>query len=283
MLRSLIPSRFRLAALLAAVLIVAPTLTPVSVATAQTATRSGAVVVRNTTGREIELRGVSFVDALGSRQELNGAWKLKSGFYGYLGRDGNTKLVARELTLSLVDEDGSTEIRWVANTLDVDGDFVLMVRPEDVTEHRRLLGKTASTTTTSSPWTFETSRGPTQEELGRGVTKVVAAVVAHAIAKDRAENGEGGLFDALLIQVALRTRNEVIQSALTDLFPSLSSEEVSGARLVICLAMDGELSVDRYSQAAARERLAAELRRRDPDFAMAAEVADFIAKVAAAR
>jgi hypothetical protein len=115
------------------------------------------------------------------------------------------------------------------------------------------------------------------------VTKVVAAVVAHAVAVDRVNNGQGGLFDALVIQVARKARDEVIQSAMTDLFPSLTSAEASAARLVICLALDGELTIDRYNQAAARERLAAELRRRNPDFAMAAEVADFIAKVAAAR
>jgi hypothetical protein len=124
------PLHFRFAALLAATLLVVPATT----ASAQT-TRFGAVVARNTSGRDVELRGVNYVDAIGLQKTLHGSWKLKNGFYGYLSLD-DAKLVARELTLSLVDEDGSTDIRWIAQVLDSDGDFVLLIRSEDFAEHR---------------------------------------------------------------------------------------------------------------------------------------------------
>jgi hypothetical protein len=125
-------------------------------------------------------------------------------------------------------------------------------------------------------------RQPTDEEVGHGIAKVLAAAVAHAIAVDRAEKSEGGLLDSFVIELARKARDEATQSALGDLFPGLSITEAAIARRVICLALDGELAVYRYNEQAAKVRLIEQLRRQKPAFGMAAEVADFIDRVAQA-
>lgn len=244
---------------------------------------AGPVYFRNLTSTPFRLEAIRYVDSSGREVAISTTFAVKAGNAGYIIVD-SAKVPAREFRCRLVSSDGATQIRWQANVLDSDGDFVVTFGDGDLREHRRLLGKatspshfvTARTAMKSGP------RKPTDEEVGQGIAKILGAAVAHAVAVDRVQNGEGGLLDGLIIETARSARDAAIKSALDDLFLGLSRDESVTAGRMVCLALDGRLTLDEYNEQAAKDRLIEQLRAGDPDFAAAAEVADFIYRVARA-
>ena len=223
-------------------------------------------------------QAASYVSRYGREESLPGGWELRPGFFGYLLIDSD-KVVAGEFKCKVADADGATQFSWVARQLDKDGDFVMLFREDDRREHRRLLGNLPTPSATYSSATKVPSRGLTDEEVGCSVAKTLAAAVANAIAQDRVDNGEGGLLNSFVIEFASKARDEAVQSALGDLFRCLSTQQVAATRRLICVCLDGELTVNRYNEQDAKERLISRLRQQDPEFGMAVEVADVVYRI----
>jgi hypothetical protein len=118
--------------------------------------------------------------------------------------------------------------------------------------------------------------GPTQQQLQQAGGKVIIAALAHAAARDLAQQPNAGPRDAFAEQIALAVRNAAIDSALGDLFPRLNTHRRRDIRLLISDAIDGRLNLFNQHQQKAKQRLIKDLRTIDPNLAEAAALAEFI-------
>src|SRR5262249_47231942 len=117
--------------------------------------------------------------------------------------------------------------------------------------------------------------GPTKAATERAIGKIIVAIVANAIAKSPPKRDEG-FGEAFARALAIKARDELIESALKDVFPGRPLREIQAARIVICLQVDGKLTVRNFTRAQAREDILTALKRYDTNAGSAAEVADFI-------
>jgi hypothetical protein len=233
---------------------------------------AGAVVIRNATGTTVTLTNFSYTDSSGTVRTLTGSWELKPGFFGYL-TVGKDKIVARKIEYDLVTADGRTN-GWscTCRALDKDGDFSSSFTPENIADHRKALGKAVPA---GGVQPAAAAKGPTDEQIGRGVVKVLGAALFHeATKKDIRTAG-----DALAVEFARSARDELIKSATDDLFPQLTAAERRTVSQMVCLAFDGRLTGPNLKQAEAKAALSEYLRKQNPDIALAAEVADFLYRV----
>ena len=125
-----------------------------------------------------------------------------------------------------------------------------------------------------------TTVGPTDEAIGRAIVKVLAAAIADAASKP---NVDDDLLTTILRQSAKIGRDQLIESAVEDVFPTLTQTDLRTVRNAICLAVDGNLSEASWNRSRARDEMLATLRGRDPNLATATQVADFVQQVIKAR
>ena len=78
-------------------------------------------------------------------------------------------------------------------------------------------------------------------------------------------------------------RDSLIESAVGDVFPRLTASDRATVRRAICLSIDGNLNQEVWTQSTARDELILALRGQDANAAAAAQVADFVGQVLAAR
>jgi hypothetical protein len=116
--------------------------------------------------------------------------------------------------------------------------------------------------------------GPSDEEIGRGVVKVVGALALHKASMPR-DGEEDTLGKAIARGLARLGRDKLIDSAFQDLFPNARAVERASVRNLVVLALDGRLSQD-------RDQVLAQLRRANPDMADAMQVAEFLIRIAQA-
>ena len=109
--------------------------------------------------------------------------------------------------------------------------------------------------------------------IQRAITKIVGAAIANAVVNQKKD---GGLAESIARAAAQKLREVAIDSALEDIYPMMSMRERRTTRIVICLVLDGELSIRNLAAETAKEEILAELKRRDPDLAKEVEIADFI-------
>ena len=103
------------------------------------------------------------------------------------------------------------------------------------------------------------------------------------IAREIENNPDAGFFEFAAAQVARKTRDEIIGEAVKDLFPQLTARESSKVRQMVCLAFDDKLTQANLTRLHAKEALMEDLRSANPDIAAAAQVADFLMAVQAAK
>lgn len=234
--------------------------------------KSGPVVFRNTSGGPLTLANVKYTDASGNAQTLTGTWEVKAGFYGHLTVN-KVKIVARKFACDVVTADGRTGWTWDCKSVDANGDFVALFTADTLTEHRKVLGKVPAAPPVVA--LRPAAKGPTDEDIARGVVKVVGAVVLHEAAKKPASD----LAEAFAIEFARAGRDELIKSAVGDLFPQLPARDGRLLADMVCLAFDGRLTPANLTQTEAKAALTEYLRKQSPDLAVAAEAADFLSRV----
>jgi hypothetical protein len=242
-----------------------------SAAAAQTGP-AGPVVHKNATGSELTITNLRYVDARGDTHTVAGEWKLKPGDYGYL-RDGPNKIVAKKITYDLVTADGKT-VDWSCSStgLDKDGDFPSQFTPDNLATHRKLLGKGDAV----KPAAPAPPAGPTDEQIGRGVLKALGVALLHQKAS---EPWDGTLPHKFGIELARTGRDKLITSAVDDLFPQLPAKDRGTLGRLVPLALDGRLTAANLKAAEARDAITDYLRTQNPDFALAAQAADFLYRV----
>lgn len=230
---------------------------------------AGRVVLKNITDAELTVTNFRYVDALGNTQTMTGEWKLKPGFYGYLthGPDQG-KIVAKSITYDVVTADGKTT-NWssASSRLDADGDFASQFTAENLAAHQKLLGKVVALKPAPA--------GPTDDDVARGALKALGALVLHQKAKEIPED----LFDAIAIELARTGRDELLKSAIDDLFPQAPASDRAILGRIVPLALDGRLTARNLRGAEAQDAIAAYLKKQNPDFALAAQAADFLYRV----
>lgn len=121
------------------------------------------------------------------------------------------------------------------------------------------------------------SRRPSQEQVAHALSKVLFALAAHGGATNTKDDGT--LLTKVGIEILLRGRDELIESAVTDLFPGIRPIDARTLRRAICLSWDGKLNEQTWRQSTAREEMIAAFKKYDPDLGMAADANDFILKV----
>lgn len=232
---------------------------------------AGPVVVKNASDAELTITNLRYVDSLGATQTLTGEWKLKPGFYGYL-KFGPTqdKIVARKITYDLVTADGKT-VNWSCESirLDADGDFSSQFTSENLASHQKLLGKVPVVALKPAP------AGPSEEDVARGVLKALGAAVLHQKAKQVPKD----FGEAFVIELARTGRDELIKSAVDDLFPQIAAGDRATLGRLVPLALDGRLTAANLRAAESRDAIANYLKKQNPDFALAAQAADFLYRV----
>jgi hypothetical protein len=237
--------------------------------------KSGSVYYVNRTTAEVKLLGQSYTDSTGRSVSTEGnSWKVKPGQGGYVMLDGR-RVVARRFEYTLETADGRSGWFATATALDKDGYFVIELTADNLAQHRRLTGAAIAAAPAGAR-----PRQPDADAVGRAIVKILGAGVADAISQP---DKEDGFFETILRQAARRGRDELIESAVKDVFPDLKAAEAQSVRRVICLGLDGQLNQRNWAAATAKDDLMARLRRDNPDLASAAEVADFIAKVMESR
>jgi hypothetical protein len=113
------------------------------------------------------------------------------------------------------------------------------------------------------------------EAKQRAVGKIVGAFLLHAGGSGKTDDPAVAVAKAL----ALRLRDELVESALKDFNPALKDHEVRAGRRVICLLLEERLSVRSFGELALKEELIVQLKKADPKVGGAADLADFIAAV----
>ena len=150
-------------------------------------------------------------------------------------------------------------------------------------KHKEILGKAPAPV--SPPYTAlkpampvaPAVKGPTNDEIGRGVVKAIGALVMHQGTKKPARD----LAEQFGIELLRTGRDELVKSAVDDLFPQLTAKERKTVSGMVILGFDGRLTPANLSQAESKAALVDYLRKQNPDLALAAEVADFLSRVQA--
>ncbi len=123
------------------------------------------------------------------------------------------------------------------------------------------------------------STGPTDEQFQNAVVKILGAALANAIA-----GGEPKDFaETIIVEVARSARDELVQSALEDLFVASTRADRRAAGHAICLALDGKLNIGNLRDRQAQDAIAAWLRKENPQMGNTVEVADLVYRVMQAR
>jgi hypothetical protein len=220
-------------------------------------------VIHNRSGTTLKVTNLRYVAKDGTTQRIDAVWTLAPGFNGYLTWN-KQKVVARRIEYDLVTDDGKT-VNWsaVSRRLDADGDFASVFTADNLATHRQMLGRVVAR---------KPAPGPTEEQIKRGVVKVIGAAALHAAANREPED----LAQAFAIQLARKGRDELIQSAIGDLFPNLSAEEARAIRVLAIASLDGNLTPRGLRAAESQARVQDYLREKHPRLAAANEVARFL-------
>jgi hypothetical protein len=230
--------------------------------------KTGRVYLANRTTQPITITCRHYLDGDGKRQQVaSGAWVLRPNVRGFLA-DGGKPFRASRFEFTLKTAEGSTA--WHLETFDRDGDLTLVV---DAAFLRRHLARLPARRPAGA------HAGPDREAVKRAVGKVLLAAVTHAASKKEPRN----LGEAIAKTLAIRLRDELIESAMIDLYPRVPRSEIQTARQVICLSLDGKLNLRNLSRQKAKEALLARLKAANRDMANAAVLADFIQDVIEAR
>jgi hypothetical protein len=176
---------------------------------------------------------------------LKGQRTVKPGEYSWLGDGQMQKIYATKFTYR-VTTPGQVSF-WICTSAgpDVNGYFKVVFTQENLRTH---LGVTAARVPPPQA-------GPTQEQVGRAVTKIIIAAVAHNVAKQRAQQADPSLVDLLAEGFAKGVRDGAIQSSLRDPFPQLSQRQASDVQFLISEILDGQLEYGNLDQQATKRRL----------------------------
>ncbi len=116
---------------------------------------------------------------------------------------------------------------------------------------------------------------PRQEQMGQAVTKIGVALAAYLAATKLMQKNPDDRAALIGAGLALRGRDAAIESALADLFPSLSPRQAGDIQKLATSILEGKRTLDPDAQKA-KDRLIADLRTANPDLAEAAMIADFV-------
>lgn len=122
-------------------------------------------------------------------------------------------------------------------------------------------------------------RPPTEEKIKQAMVKILGASVANAIGQAQEDDN---IFQGLLRGVVRQGRNELIEGAVSDLFPDLTRRQVAAIRRTIALALDGQLTPTTWAAKAVREEVIAQLQKDASELGRIASIVDFISEIAIA-
>lgn len=235
-------------------------------AVAQTTAPSGPVVFRNETKSALTLTNFRYTDESGKVREVDGQFDVPAKFDGFLTVE-KKKIRARKFEYDLVTADGTSE-GWscVAKAVDGDGNFVSVFTPKNLAEHKKTLGVTDKEAA-DQPLTEER-----QKQIAAGVVKALLALVPHEATKQEPET----LGDVFAIELARGLRDELLKSAINDLFPDMGTDASDVAGELAGKALDGRLTGKKLTAAQAQKQVADDIRDRCPKFDSADELAAFL-------
>lgn len=234
-------------------------------AVAQT-TPSGPVVFRNETKSPLTLTNFRYTDESGKVREVDGQFDVPAKFDGFLTVE-KKKIRARKFEYDLVTADGTSE-GWscVAKAVDGDGNFVSVFTAKNLAEHKKSLG-VADKEAADQPLTDERKK-----QIAAGVVKALLAMVPHEATKQEPET----LADVFAIELARGLRDELLKSAINDLFPDMGTDASDMAGELAGKALDGRLTAKKLTAAEAQKQVAADIRERCPKFDSPDELAAFL-------
>ena len=236
--------------------------------------RVGALYLSNPSGEAIQVTAQWSEDRTGKRAPLSAAgWKVGTGAGAYAAIDNRT-VVASKIGFTVTTAGGTSTWTSSAADFDADGDLHLKFHAAILARHRAATGPVAVAVVPGGAGAVDRYQ-PTDngEKIASAIAKIVGAAVADDISKPR--NGDD-LFDLIGRGLAGLGRDELIESAIGDVFPKLYAGEKRDLRTVISLALDGRLSLENLREERAKQQIIAALRQKNRDLGDSAAVADFI-------
>jgi hypothetical protein len=228
---------------------------------------AGPIVLRNESGAAITITNVKYTDEFGAIQKVVGQYSVPANFKGYL-LNGKNKIRASKFEYDLITDDGKT-VAWScqAKKLDTDGNFVSTFTAANLADHRKLLGVTVPA--------VEKANGPTDEQVASGVLKALLAMSLHKEAtKEPADFAE-----AFSVGFAKGARDELIRSAIDDLFPQIGKDASKLSADLTVAALDGRMTSRKLSAAEAHQQTADYIRAKCPKFEHPDDLAAFLVGV----
>jgi len=235
---------------------------------------TGPVLIRNNTTEMVLVRCRSYVDPSGKTIRPSATWQLKPGDSAHLAISGK-RIEARSFEYTVQSSHGTTNWKSAAIDFDADGNLNLSIAKRDL-----MLAQRAPNRGAANARAFH-APSLRDEAIQRAILKILGAGLANELAKD--QDRKNGLLAATLSVVDRRARDELIDSALNDVFPHLNDAQIRGTRRIISLYLDGDLSVLSLGMETAKEEIIEALKKSDPQLGLKAEVADFIYEVLKAR
>ncbi len=99
----------------------------------------GAVKVENRSDVELKITNLKYTDRDGKEVSASGTWKLAPSADEYLRLNGE-KIYASKIVYDVTTEEGTTR-GWTVKATGLGADFASYVSADNLTEHRKLLGK----------------------------------------------------------------------------------------------------------------------------------------------
>ncbi len=235
-------------------------------AVAQTAP-AGPIVFRNESGSTVTLTNFKYTDEFGAVKKVDGEYAVPAGYKGYL-LNGKQKVRASKFEYDLVTADGTT-VAWSCQSkkLDADGDFVSTFTAANLADHRKALG-------VKEPVQAK-ANGPDDDKVASGVLKALLAMGFHKEAsKEPADFGE-----AFKVGFARGARDELLKSAIDDLFPQIGKDASKLSADLTLAALDGRMTSRKLTADEAQQQAADYIRAKCPKFEHPDELAAFLVGV----
>jgi hypothetical protein len=234
--------------------------------------QSAPVAFKNLTDTTLDIESETITDGLGTVTPLSLRWTIKPRQYTFLNDQFGNKIYATKLNYRVQTPGKTSAWTCTLNRPDANGNFNVEFSQDNLNGH---LGVVVANAAPFAPFQ-PTGNGPTQEQMGAAIVKIMIAAVAQKVAKDKAARPNPTFGEMLAEGFAKGVRDSAIDSALRDLFPRMTGRQARDVQFLISEILDGRLDYGNLDQQATKQRLVNDLRAANADLADAAVVADFV-------
>jgi hypothetical protein len=118
---------------------------------------------------------------------------------------------------------------------------------------------------------------PDLDAIHSAMGEIVGAFLLDKFAKS--EDKKSGLTAAVLAVGSRKVRAVATKKAIIKVFPNMDEDQIEIVNRVLSLYLDGQLGIEKFALATAKDEMIKELARHDPKLGRSAKIADFLYSV----